>query len=310
MVTDHGRNIRDERSAPESPASLDVKNLTVRVGSALVFAVLFFALLWFGVQPWAKLVYLCLLAGAALMGVREVVLMGRKMGHYPNLVTGTILAWGLLLHCYLWGKWREDLLPLWLVLFGAALIIHVGAIFSKHRVDNALSSQGMTWLAGMYMGIALGFQQKLFMFNDTTLSNTGARLLLALFLIVWLGDACAYFGGLAFGRRKLAPRISPKKTWEGLAGNLVGNLAGAVIIKFFVCTDWTLIDAATIAVLLGACGVLGDLAESAWKRSAGVKDSCFGVKIPGHGGLLDRIDSLVFAAPALYVYVHFVHGLN
>jgi len=302
MVPDHYRKAADARG-------FDAKNLAVRVGSALVFAAVFFALLWFGYQPWAKLAYLCLLAAAALMGVREMVMMGRKMGHHPNLVAGTLLAWAILFHCYLWGKWQEEMLPLWLVLLGAALVIHIGALFSRHNLDNAAPSQGMTWLAGMYLGIALGFQQKLFML-DATLSNTGARLLLALFLIVWLGDSCAYFGGLAFGRRRLAPRVSPNKTWEGLAGNLVGNLAGAALIKYFVCTDWTTIDAAAIAVLLGACGALGDLVESAWKRSAGVKDSCFGFGIPGHGGLLDRIDSLALAAPALYLYVHFIHGLS
>jgi phosphatidate cytidylyltransferase len=304
----HERPDRPERS--ERHRTFDTKNLAVRVGSTLVFAAVFFTLLWFGARPWAKLAYLGILAAAALMGAREAVLMARKMGHFPNLVAAALLAWGLLFHCYLWGGGREELLPLWLLLFAAALVIHVGALFSKHNLDNALSSQGVTWLAGMYLGLSLGFQQKLFMFNDTTLPNTGARLLLALFLIVWLGDACAYFAGLVLGRHKLAPRVSPKKTWEGLAGNLVGNLAGATIIKFFVCTDWSLIDAAAVAVLLGACGALGDLAESAWKRSAGVKDSCFDIKIPGHGGLLDRIDSLALAAPALYVYVHFVHGLN
>jgi phosphatidate cytidylyltransferase len=309
-VPGNDRKMHEGRGPAEVPGKSGARNLAARVCSTLVFAALFFALLWFGARPWAKLAYLCLLAGAAFMGAREAAMMGRKMGHFPSMATSALMAWGVLLHCYLWGRGQEELLPLWLVLFGGALLTHAGALFSKRGLDSALPSQGVTWLAGMYLGLALGFQQKLFMFNDTTLPNTGARLVLALFLIVWLGDACAYFGGRAFGRRRLAPRVSPNKTWEGLAGNLVGNLGGAAAIKYFVCTDWSLVDATAIALLLGACGVLGDLAESAWKRSAGVKDSCFGVRIPGHGGLLDRIDSLALAAPALYAYVHFIHGLN
>jgi phosphatidate cytidylyltransferase len=297
---------------PASAKTFDAANLAVRVASAVVFAALLFTLLWFGTQPWAKLAYLGMMAAAAFMGVREAALMGRKQGHFPNIGVGVAIAWAILLHCFLWGKGQgqEELLPLWLVLAGGAMLVHVGPLFTKHSLDNALPSQGLTWLSGLYVGVALGFQQKLFMFNDATLPNTGGRLLLALFLIVWLGDACAYFAGASFGRRKLAPKISPKKTWEGVAGNAAGNLAVAALVKLFLCTDWSWVDAAAIALLLGACSVLGDLAESAWKRSAGLKDSSFGICIPGHGGLLDRIDSLALAAPALYLYVHFVLGLN
>ena len=296
--------------ASETKHKFDKKNLVVRICSAVVFAVLFFTLLWFGAESWTKLVFLGILAAAAFIGIREAVLMGGKMGHFPSLSAGTLLAWGILAHCYLWGMDRNDLLPLWLVLFASALVIHFGALFSKHNLDNALSSQGITWLAGLCLGLGLGFQQKLFMFGDTTLTNTGARLLLALFIIVWLGDTGAYFAGSHFGKHKLAPRVSPKKTWEGAVGNIIGNILGATVIKFFVCTDWSPVDAAAIGLLLGIVGILGDLAESTWKRSAGVKDSYFGISIPGHGGVLDRVDSLLFAAPALYAYVHFVHGLN
>ena len=288
----------------------DKKNLAVRMCSAVVFAALFLTLLWFGTEIWAKLVYLGMLAAAAFTGVREAVLIGRKMGHFPSLSAGTLLAWGILAHCYLWGIDRGDVLPLWLVLFASGLVIHFGALFSKHNLDNALPSQGITWLAGLCLGLGLGFQQKLFMFGETTLTNTGGRLLLALFLIVWLGDTGAYFAGSRFGKHKLAPRVSPKKTREGAVGNIIGNILGASVIKFFVCTDWSPVDIVAIGLSLGIVGILGDLAESTWKRSAGVKDSHFDISVPGHGGVLDRVDSLLFAAPALYVYVHFVHGLN
>jgi len=296
--------------AQEAANRLDKKNLAARLASTVVYAALFLTLLWYGAESWAKLTYLGILAVAAFMGAREAAMIGKKMGHFPSVWTGTLLAWGILAYCYLWGMGLEDKIPLWMVLIIGGAIIHFAALFTKHNLDNSLSSQGITVLAGLYLGIGLGFQQKLFMFNETTLTNTGARLLLALFLIVWLGDAGAYFVGSKFGKHKLAPRVSPKKTWEGALGNAIGNVAGAAIIKHFVCTDWTWVDAVAIAILLGVCGLLGDLVESSWKRSAGLKDSSFGVAIPGHGGMLDRVDSLVFAAPALYLYVHLVHGLN
>ncbi|MCL1893490.1 MAG: phosphatidate cytidylyltransferase [Holophagaceae bacterium] len=294
----------------DSKPCFDKKNLALRLSSAGIFALLFFTLLWFGKESWAKLTYMGILAIVAFVGVREATMIGRKMGHFPSTFTGTLLAWGFIVHCYLWGLERSEAFPLWLLLAGSGAVIHFVALFSRRNLDNALASQGITWLAGLYLGIGLGFQQKLFMFNETTLSNTGARLLLALFLIVWLGDAGAYFVGKGFGKHKLAPKVSPKKSWEGAVGNIIGNIAGATIIKLFVCTDWSPVDVFAIAFLLGVVGILGDLVESTWKRSAGVKDSYFGISIPGHGGILDRVDSLVFAAPALYAYIHFIHGLN
>jgi phosphatidate cytidylyltransferase len=297
------------KTAPK-PA-LDKRNLAVRVGTALVFAVFFLTLLWFGDHMASKAIFAALLAICLLMGMREMVQMGRKLGHAPSLAAGTVAGWGLLLHFFLLGLNPTDPLPLWFVLALTGAVIHFEALFSGKDLATAFTSQALTWMGTLYLGLGLGFQLKLFMFTETTLSNTGGRLILALFLITWLGDSAAYFAGSLLGRHKLAPKVSPKKTWEGAAGNLAGNLLGAFIIRAFVCTQWTMLDAAAIALLMGVVGQLGDLVESTWKRSAAVKDSNMGgVSIPGHGGMLDRLDSLVFAAPALYAYVHFVHGLN
>lgn len=297
-----------------APRSFDKANLAKRLSTAAAFAALFLTMLYFGESQWAKLSWLVLCVAIVVLGVREMCLIARKGGQNPSVLAGSLLGLGLLAHFYLASGdslRAADPLPLWLVLLLGALIIHFGTlIFYKDPLDNALSSQAITWMAGLYMGLGAGFMVKLFMFNETTLSNTGARLLLTLFLTVWLGDTGAYFVGTRYGKHKLAPKVSPKKSWEGVGGNFIGNLAGTFIIKTFVCTQWTIIDAIAIAMLLGTIGMLGDLVESTWKRSAGVKDSNVGISIPGHGGILDRVDSLVFAAPALYAYVHFVHGLQ
>jgi phosphatidate cytidylyltransferase len=296
--------------APHQP-SLDKRNLSLRLGTALVFAVFFLTLLYFGDQPWTKVTYLAMLAAALFMAAHEMVLKGRKQGHKPSLAMATLAGWGILLHFFLLGLYPTDPLPLWLVLAASGLLIHAGALLFDRDLSTALTSQAITWLAALYLGLGLGFQIKLFMFTETTLSNTGGRLILALYLITWMGDTAAYFVGSLLGKHKLAPRVSPKKTWEGALGNLAGNILAALAIKAFVCVQWTLVDVVFIGLLLGITGQLGDLVESTWKRSASVKDSDMGgVSIPGHGGMLDRLDSLVFSAPALYAYVHFVHGLN
>jgi phosphatidate cytidylyltransferase len=294
-----------ERTTPK----VDTRNMTVRITSALVFGLFFFSLLWFGDRPWAPWTYVLVMASAAVMGVREMTLMARARGFNPSQASGVLVAWGIISHFFL-ATGSLDPLPLWLVISGGALLIHFGALFSDSKLEEAMPSQAITWMGALYMGFGLGFQQKLFMLQGT-FPKTGSRLLLALFIITWFGDSAAYFVGTFFGKHRLAPRVSPKKSWEGAAGNLGGNLLGALLMKATFCTEWTLVDVVALALILGTVGQLGDLVESTWKRSAGVKDSnAGGMSIPGHGGMLDRIDSLVFAAPALYAYVHFVHGFN
>jgi phosphatidate cytidylyltransferase len=122
--------------------------------------------------------------------------------------------------------------------------------------------------------------------------------------INWVGDIAAYYVGKNFGKRKLAPRVSPGKTWEGTAASLVAAVAfGAAYLQRFT-PGVGLVEAVAISTLANAAGQLGDLAESALKRGAGVKDS--GALLPGHGGLLDRVDSALFTMPVVYVYLAWV----
>jgi phosphatidate cytidylyltransferase len=126
----------------------------------------------------------------------------------------------------------------------------------------------------------------------------GRQLLLFTLVLVWVGDSAAYFAGHAFGRSKMTPHLSPNKTWEGAAANLLASLLVA-----FVFGHWMKIAPPhmfAMAALGSIAGQVGDVFESAFKRSAGVKDS--GTLIPGHGGMLDRIDALIFAAPAVWYY--------
>ena len=120
-------------------------------------------------------------------------------------------------------------------------------------------------------------------------------------LVNWAGDIGAYYIGRSFGKRKLAERVSPKKTWEGAAGSLVASvlIAGGYLVGFVPGTG--LATAIGLTLADNAAGQLGDLAESAKKRGAGVKDS--GTILPGHGGFLDRVDSTLFALPVIYAYL-------
>ena len=134
----------------------------------------------------------------------------------------------------------------------------------------------------------------------------GADALFLAVLCVMAADTFAYYVGRAVGRHRIAPTISPKKTWEGAAAGLVGSVLAAWIARSWFFEELSGGHATAIGVLLFAAGFLGDLAESVLKRAAGAKDSS-GI-LPGHGGLLDRADSLILAAPALYYYYRFFLG--
>jgi phosphatidate cytidylyltransferase len=132
----------------------------------------------------------------------------------------------------------------------------------------------------------------------------GKEWIFLVLFIVMLGDSAAYFIGMNFGKRKLYPAISPKKSVEGAIGGLVGSFAGALFFKLSFFSVLSITDCLLLGVGLGVLGQLGDLFESMLKRSFGVKDS--GTLIPGHGGILDRLDSLIFTfAPAYYYALWF-----
>lgn len=131
----------------------------------------------------------------------------------------------------------------------------------------------------------------------------GAQWLLMLTAITAGSDTGAYYAGTLLGKKKLCPKISPGKTVEGFVGGIAAGVATALALGFFLITDVSPLTISLLAVGLTCIGVVGDLTESVIKRSAGVKDS--GTLLPGHGGLLDRVDSLLLAAPVLFYLLHF-----
>ena len=129
----------------------------------------------------------------------------------------------------------------------------------------------------------------------------GGDLVLLVLLVAWVADTGAYFAGRFLGKAKLYEAVSPKKTWAGAWGGLAGSLLGAAVLKLVHFHELAWLDVVLIAIPGGMLGQMGDLAESMIKRSTGVKDS--GALLPGHGGILDRIDAVLFIAPYVYVYV-------
>lgn len=173
----------------------------------------------------------------------------------------------------------------------------------RDQVNFAFLSVASILLGVVYIGWAFGYH--LILLRD--ISGIGRGLIFFLLVTIWLGDTAAYLFGKWLGTHKLRPTISPRKTIEGtIAGLVCGMLGGVGVWSFFLKDALSFPHALVLGVLLGIVGQLGDLSESIIKRSADVKDS--GQLIPGHGGLLDRCDSLIFSAPVLYYY--FVYLVN
>jgi len=177
------------------------------------------------------------------------------------------------------------------------LVVGVGLIISAPLWSAGrapVESTANTLFGAVYVGWLLGYASWLPGRAD------GPRLVLFLVGVTWAGESAAYLVGSAIGRQRIAPMLSPRKTVEGSIAQLVISIAAGLGLGVWLVPACSIVGAAGAGALLGVVGQIGDLAESAIKRSIGTKDA--GDLIPGHGGMLDRIDSLLFNAPALYLY--------
>jgi phosphatidate cytidylyltransferase len=191
-----------------------------------------------------------------------------------------------------------------LATIGALLIALLASQMLRFRVDfsKMLGGVGVTLLGVMYVAFLGGFLVATRMGFEQR-PNLSTHLLGYFILVIFASDTGAYFTGRAFGKRKLAPSISPGKTYEGLAGGLVAAAAAAALATWLFFPELPYPWSIPLAIVLAVIGVIGDLAESALKRGAGAKDAAS--ILPGHGGFLDRLDSLLFGAPILYYFARF-----
>jgi phosphatidate cytidylyltransferase len=183
--------------------------------------------------------------------------------------------------------------PVFFVL-GFAVIV----LATRRPLVEVLPSAGIGSSALLFVALPLSFAIRL-----QGIRGDGPRLLLFALVITWAGDTAAYFVGRAMGKHPLAPHISPKKTWEGSVGSMVGSLLVAWAFSYWI--RMPIGHLVAMAVIGNVAGQMGDLLESAYKRSAGVKDS--GGLLPGHGGVLDRIDALILCIPVIWYYIVLVN---
>jgi phosphatidate cytidylyltransferase len=233
------------------------------------------------------LAFFTLVVVAALLAGYEYLRMMRAQGWTPSYVLGLAYV-GLFLVDAQWPSWA--ILRVGLVLVPIATL---GYEVLAGNVTGALVRWALVMALGLYVGLLAS------LFLRLRALDQGVYWMVLALLGTWICDSAAYFVGRSLGKIKLCPTISPKKTWEGAIAGLVAGVLAVVLLGRWLLglsVGWGLL--AGVLLVVGA--TLGDLAESVIKRQVGVKDS--GGLIPGHGGMLDRIDSLLFVVPLIYLF--------
>ncbi len=213
-----------------------------------------------------------------------------------GMALGMFLGGFLIVFIYWRGLY---ILPWFLVV--AIFLFFLYSLVSYKDVSSTIINVGIWLLGFLYIPFLLSF---MVLVREL---EYGKWWLFFLFAVIWGNDTFAYYIGGWFGKHKLSPIISPKKTVEGALGGLVGGGGVALLFHYLVFDGASVLGLVIFAIFLSVIGQIGDLFESLLKRSVGAKDS--GFIIPGHGGILDRIDSIIFSLPLLYYYLRWQEGL-
>jgi len=276
--------------------------LTALVLIPIVLLLVFLPARWDGVFTLATAV-------VAMLAAWEYLGLAVRGGVNPPRLA-VILAVLLLIGARLFADDLEALRQTDVVFGFLALALLIFCVF-RSSTDHVMADASASVFCLFYIGLTLTALPAL----REDAEGNGPSLVTFLFCVVWAGDIAALYVGRAWGRRKMAPSLSPNKTWEGAFASVAGSvlIAGGLLVLSRALAEWNFVKLSyngdawywiALAVVVNIAAQVGDLAESALKRSVGVKDS--GSILPGHGGVLDRIDALLLAAPVLW-YAQLVH---
>lgn len=266
------------------------------IASTIATAFLLFAL-YFSFTPYLSLLVPILAIVCFGAALKEYYSIAKRKGFKPREKTAYSLSLAYILAIYLGSlSGHQDSFPLY------ALAIGLFVLFSAFFFDgkNPLVNIAITLFGIVYLIIPLSCTLQINYFFPPGSAEDGRWWVLYLLCTTYLTDACGLFAGQTFGKHKMAPVISPKKTWEGAAGGLLASIIASLIFSLYAPISLSVVQSIILGACIGTIAQVGDLAESLLKRDVGVKDSS---KIPGLGGMLDVVDSLVFTAPLLYLYL-------
>jgi phosphatidate cytidylyltransferase len=240
--------------------------------------------------PWG---FLAILGLAIIVACHEFLEMARSAGYVVGRRLPLVLLAALLV-----ASWLRGIAGLGVAVIATLLLLVTARLAHKAAPEGSFAGVASETFAVVYLGVTAACLGWIRMWPADDL---GIRWLFFYLACIWVGDSGAYYVGRNFGRHKMAPKISPNKTMEGLAGCIVTTYLAAAVAAVVLGLDAGWVHIFVLATILAAAAPLGDLVESLFKRDSGVKDSSS--LLPGHGGFLDRTDSLVFGAPVFLGYL-------
>lgn len=233
--------------------------------------------------------------GIGIISYYEFWLFVKNKEINANLIVGIISVGMIITNSY------KSFIAYYPLLITILLVLTIIELFRNK--NSAIINLGTTLLGIFYFGLfasALLSMREMYQVDYTQ----GGLLIISIFASIWICDSAAFFGGTALGKHNLFPRVSPNKSWEGAIFGLLFSVIAMVISKVIFLNFLSWFDVITIGLIVGIIGQIGDLIESLFKRDAGVKDSS--TFIPGHGGIFDRFDSLLYTAPAVLLYIKYL----
>ncbi len=267
------------------------KNLVLRLASAALSLPIVLTLLWHGPQTTAVLIA----AASGVLAFEFFTIVFRRLD--PGQIAGIAAAAFIPLAYGLWPA------RFGAISAGIAMALLIGLFvyyLMAGPLPEAPTRVSFVFTGVFYCGLLLGTVVGLRRLEH------GFEWILLTLVVTWVNDTGAYAAGRGFGKHKLYPQVSPGKTWEGFAGGMLAALIGALFTRMIYFHELSVLDCLLVALPTSILGPMGDLSESMLKRAYGVKDS--GKIMPGHGGLLDRVDALLFTAPYVFLYALLTRG--
>jgi phosphatidate cytidylyltransferase len=271
-------------------------NLAVRLLTVAVVAPPLLSTLFIG-PAWG---FFIIVFVVTVVGASELFAMTHPNDRIAQAI-GTLTTAAVSLAVYFEGHDSRVLLT---VVFVVTLL---GALIPLWRLGK-IEDAALRILAGIAGPFYVGALLATIAMLRRDLGSAGPPFVLFTLMVAWLGDTGGYFAGRYLGKTKLYEAVSPKKTREGFAGSLLGSVTGCLLAHFWYLPSLDLAHGIPLALFAGALGQFGDLVESLLKRSTGIKDS--GWIVPGHGGILDRIDALLVVSPLVYLYAMWIRGIT